>query len=714
MGVINVVRTVWLEDCERQKKELPVHHRHVAYDLLLPKDTISSNKGFVSTMSGPKQGKPTSIQPTLPNNQFQRDMKLLIGFMKGAVRLWILKDVIASQLLEKAFNKLEAKEVEGFLHQIETSSPPPASAATPVVDEDLYAAVVRKMKVVFDGCKRFCVHYDSANQKCLGIRVESTNPCQITMDMDFRWGGDPDIVLGIAAAGVSLPIQAGTLTLVGDVNHVKWDPSGVLLASCSDDSTVKDKFIHDFMDHVQGRIEVVDNDFHLRSCPSGLGGVDGCRGTRRYDRLAACFKETKWKGSSTREGNGYKLWYSGSCSMRSGVGVILAARLKDNVMQVTKSGNMIMALSVVIEGETVNGRFKWPYADGYAGVHKGFGFGARNEEWRAILEFATAHNLVGNLGCTSREATTHEGGIFLKRTRERDKANPNGVFATRTSLREARNGEKTAQTNQRMDHFGWNTKRRGCVARLYEMAWKNLNGDVVETFKATVFEKLLALEEDMSTSSAYQMWNTLARTIKDAAKDSLGVASESARTYSTHWESWWFSEEVQSKVAAKQSRFKVLLSFREGNQVDIDTAKERYKVAKREAKIAIARAKDKAYEDLYKKLDFKEGANDIYKIAKAQERRRRDIGNVRYIKDEGVHLNDIDVDDLKRRVLFPVRNVKLELETSLDEHAWEQSHDNVKEKIQDKHRLILAGKQLEDGRTLAEGVHSPPCPTSLW
>ncbi|GJR45109.1 retrovirus-related pol polyprotein LINE-1 [Tanacetum coccineum] len=64
-------------------------------------------------------------------------------------------------------------------------------------------------------------------------------------------------------------------------------------------------------------------------------------------------------------------------------------------------------------------------------------------------------------------------------------------------------------------------------------------------------------------------------------------------------------------------------------------AKERYKVAKKEAKIAVAQAKDKAYEDLYRKLDSKEGANDIYKIAKARERKRMDIGNVRYIKDEG-------------------------------------------------------------------------------
>ncbi|GJU77959.1 F-box protein-like protein [Tanacetum coccineum] len=76
----------------------------------------------------------------------------------------------------------------------------------------------------------------------------------------------------------------------------------------------------------------------------------------------------------------------------------------------------------------------------------------------------------------------------------------------------------------------------------------------------------------------------------------------------------------------------------------------------------------------------------------------------RSILDSIVHLDDIDVDDLRRRVLFSVENVKLELATGLDKHAWEQS--TIK-------RLILAGKQLEDGRTLAEGVHSPPFPTSL-
>nr|GEZ78487.1 TraB domain-containing protein [Tanacetum cinerariifolium] len=124
--------------------------------------------------------------------------------------------------------------------------------------------------------------------------------------------------------------------------------------------------------------------------------------------------------------------------------------------------------------------------------------------------------------------------------------------------------------------------------------------------RATVFERLAV--EDMSASNADQIWNTLACVMKDATKDSLGVAS--ARTHSTHRESWWFCEE------------------------DIDRAKERYKAAKREAKIAVAKTKDKAYEDLYKNMDSKEGVNEIYKIVIARERRRRDIRNVKYIKDE--------------------------------------------------------------------------------
>ncbi|GKA58673.1 retrovirus-related pol polyprotein LINE-1 [Tanacetum coccineum] len=99
-------------------------------------------------------------------------------------------------------------------------------------------------------------------------------------------------------------------------------------------------------------------------------------------------------------------------------------------------------------------------------------------------------------------------------------------------------------------------------------------------------------------------------------------------------ESWWLCEEVQSIVAVKQARFRELLLCREGNEDEQLRTHERYKEAKRQAKKVVAQAKEKAYEDLYKKLDSKEGANDIFRIAKARERRKRDIGDICFIKDE--------------------------------------------------------------------------------
>nr|GEU39070.1 retrovirus-related Pol polyprotein LINE-1 [Tanacetum cinerariifolium] len=366
-----------------------------------------------------------------------------------------------------------------------------------------------------------------------------------------------------------------------------------------------------FISLATAEIEVVDSDGHLRSCLSGLGGVGGYRGTRSCYRVTgsrwirvgswnvgsltsklfelsdalgrhkvdiACFQETKWKGSRAREGNGYKLWYSGSSSARNGVGVVVARRLKDDVVRVTRRSDTILAILVVIYGEEVNvisayapqvglrsdlnGHIE-AATDGYEGVHGGFGFEERNEEGRSILGFATAHDMVvANSFFKKSEAhlITFQGG-------------------------------------------GRRRRRREATGRP-RILWKNLKGEAVETFRATVSEKLSALEEDMYARNTNQMWNTLASVIRDVAKDSLGVASESARTHSTHMEYWWFCE-------------------------------ERYKVVKREAKIVVAQAKDKAYENLYRKLDSKEGGNDIYKIAKARERRGMDIGNVRYIKDEG-------------------------------------------------------------------------------
>ncbi|GJX21405.1 cell division control protein 6 homolog B-like protein [Tanacetum coccineum] len=143
--------------------------------------------------------------------------------------------------------------------------------------------------------------------------------------------------------------------------------------------------------------------------------------------------------------------------------------------------------------------------------------------------------------------------------------------------------------------------------------WKNLNGDALEAFISKVAEGVSTQAEAISASDADTMWNIMACIIK---------------THTTRRESWWLCEDVQSKVTVKQARFREFLLCREGNKEERLKAQEKYKEAKKEAKKAVAQAKEKAYEDLYKRLDFKEGANDIFRIAKAQEK-RRDLGTYR-------------------------------------------------------------------------------------
>ncbi|KAL6543640.1 hypothetical protein OROGR_010137 [Orobanche gracilis] len=155
---------------------------------------------------------------------------------------------------------------------------------------------------------------------------------------------------------------------------------------------------------------------------------------RRID--VACIQETRWKGAQFREANGYKLWYSGLANSSNGVGILLSKELKDNVVEVKRCNDRIMSVRVVVGEKVVNvvcayaphvglgepvkeafwvcldelvgsipddqfivlgGDFNGHIGQGVEGCHSahgGFGFGVRNAGGSALLEFATAHELV--------------------------------------------------------------------------------------------------------------------------------------------------------------------------------------------------------------------------------------------------------------------------------------------------------------------------------
>ena len=59
-----------------------------------------------------------------------------------------------------------------------------------------------------------------------------------------------------------------------------------------------------------------------------------------------------------------------------------------------------------------------------------------------------------------------------------------------------------------------------------------------------------------------------------------------------------------------------------------------YKTARKQAKREVVKARNKAYEELYKKLETKEGENEMFKIVKQRNRQSKDVQQVRVIKSK--------------------------------------------------------------------------------
>ena len=93
-------------------------------------------------------------------------------------------------------------------------------------------------------------------------------------------------------------------------------------------------------------------------------------------------------------------------------------------------------------------------------------------------------------------------------------------------------------------------------------------------------------------------------------------------------DTWWWNEDVQRAIKEKKECYKRLFLDRSADNI------EKYKVAKKIAKRAVSEAKGRAYEDMYQRLNTKEGEKDIYRMARVRERKTRDFSQVKCIKDD--------------------------------------------------------------------------------
>ncbi|KAH1222102.1 Craniofacial development protein 2 [Glycine max] len=391
-----------------------------------------------------------------------------------------------------------------------------------------------------------------------------------------------------------------------------------------------------------------------------------------------CLQETKWTGEKAKEldNSGFKLWYTGKIRSRNGVGIIVDKEWKKDVVDVRRVGDRIIVLKLVVGQDTFNvisgyapqvglaEHFKVKFwedlegvlqdipqgekvflggdlnghvgsmARGFEGVHGGFGLGEMNGEGKSILEFSEALDLsIANTWFKKREEhliTYKSGGtcsqidFFLIRKSDRKYCLNCKVIPGESLTTQHRVLVMDVRIRDR-------AKRRSPMVAP-RIKWWHLKGEKQGIFQQKIWEGWCG----QSQGSANDMWNKMSQEIIKVAKETLG---ESRGFGPRGKESWWWNENVQSKVRVKKECFKEWSRCRNSETWD------KYKIARNETKKAVSEARAQAFDGLYQALGTRDGERSIYRLAKGRERKTRDLDQVKCVKDEEgkvlVHEKDI-------------------------------------------------------------------------
>ncbi|XP_039841081.1 uncharacterized protein LOC120700963 [Panicum virgatum] len=138
---------------------------------------------------------------------------------------------------------------------------------------------------------------------------------------------------------------------------------------------------------------------------------------------------------------------------------------------------------------------------------------------------------------------------------------------------------------------------------------------MAEVFKGRVIVEGSWNEE----GDANYMWKKMATCIRKVASEVFGMTRGGGCKTK---DMWWWNEDVQRAIKENKECYKCLFLDRSADNI------EKYKVAQKIAKRAMSEAKGRAYEDMYQRLNTKEGEKDIYRMARVHERKTRDFSQL--------------------------------------------------------------------------------------
>ncbi|KAK3573350.1 hypothetical protein QTP86_024040, partial [Hemibagrus guttatus] len=148
----------------------------------------------------------------------------------------------------------------------------------------------------------------------------------------------------------------------------------------------------------------------------------------------------------------------------------------------------------------------------------------------------------------------------------------------------------------------WKLKKEECCEEFRQKLRQALGGQVV-------------LPDD---------WETTAEVIRETGRKVLGVSSGRRREDK---ETWWWNEEVQDSIQRKR------LAKKKWDMDRTEENRQEYKELQHRVKREVSKAKQKAYDELYTRLDTREGQKDLYRLARQRDRDEKDVQQVRVIKD---------------------------------------------------------------------------------
>ena len=124
-------------------------------------------------------------------------------------------------------------------------------------------------------------------------------------------------------------------------------------------------------------------------------------------------------------------------------------------------------------------------------------------------------------------------------------------------------------------------------------------------------------------------WEKTAEMLRKTAETVLGVTFGKRKG---DRETWCWNEEVQERIKEKKEAKKAWDKTRNEN------TKKIYKEKKSKPKKAVTTARGRVYDNLYARLETKEGEKELYRLARQRDRAGKDVKHVRVIKDENVNV----------------------------------------------------------------------------